>query len=27
LLSDKDIDVTSNRELKTLIRQYKKLKK
>ncbi|MDD2987022.1 hypothetical protein [Flavobacterium sp.] len=26
LLSDKDIDVTSNRELKTLIRQYKKLK-
>lgn len=27
LLSDKDIDVTSNRELKTLIREYKKLKK
>lgn len=27
LLSDKDIDVTSNRELKTLLRQYKKLKK
>ncbi|MFD2892595.1 hypothetical protein ACFS5J_11290 [Flavobacterium chuncheonense] len=27
LLSDKDIDVTSNRELKTLLREYKKLKK
>ena len=27
LLSDKDIDVSSNRELKTLMRQYKKLKK
>ncbi|MFT6638882.1 MAG: hypothetical protein ACJAYP_001468 [Flavobacterium sp.] len=27
LLSDKDIDVTSNRELKTLIREYKKLNK
>lgn len=26
-LSDKVIDITSNRELKTLIRQYKKLKK
>lgn len=26
LLSDKDIDVDSNRELKTLIREYKKLK-
>ncbi len=26
-LSDKDIDITSNRELKTLIRAYKKLKK
>ena len=26
-LSDKDIDITSNRELKTLIREYKKLKK
>lgn len=26
LLSDKDIDVTSNRELKTLLRAYKKLK-
>ena len=27
LLSNKDIDVTSNRELKTLIREYKKLNK
>lgn len=27
LLSDKDIDVTSNRELKTLLREYKKLNK
>lgn len=27
LLSDKDIDVTSNRELKTLLREYKKLKR
>jgi hypothetical protein len=27
LLSDKDIDVTSNRELKTLMREYKKLNK
>lgn len=27
LLSDKDIDVTSNRELKTLLRQYKKTSK
>lgn len=26
-LSDKDVDVTSNRELKGLIREYKKLKK
>ena len=27
LLSDIDIDVTSNRQLKTLLRQYKKLNK
>jgi predicted nucleic acid-binding Zn-ribbon protein len=27
MLSDKDIDVTSNRELKMLLREYKKLKK
>jgi hypothetical protein len=27
ILSDKDIDVTSNRELKTLLRDYKKLNK
>ena len=27
ILSDIDIDVTSNRQLKTLLRQYKKLKK
>lgn len=27
LLSDKDIDISSNRELKTLLREYKKLKK
>jgi hypothetical protein len=27
ILSHKDIDVTSNRELKTLLREYKKLNK